>query len=223
MTTLADFRNRTETILADTGNEIWNVAAIDEAIRQALHEYSRVRPRNAIDTIALSADGRELDIASLTDLLAVYAVWLPYTASDPEFPPNIRNFEHWVDQATLYFPDGAEPQASDVARVFYTALHTIQSLDGATSTTVPGDHETLIAQGAAGYAATSRAVDAAARRPLGGEGAVNPATAQQIRAWGLSRLHDFRAGLTRLARALARQSSAHVPLPPLDRWQGRWS
>jgi DNA-binding protein len=215
--TLTTLRDRVELMLADTGNAIWSTDDIDEAIRQALHEYSKTRPLRVDGTITLSADGREIDVSSLTGLLGVFELWCPYTAADPEYPENRRSFAFWPDTGEVYVTDDYEPQSGDVMRVFYTKLQTLNGLDSASSTTVPLDDETLVAIGAAGYAATSRAVDFAEQVTL------DRLTSQQVRAWGLAKLQEFRSGLKAVARRMAIEGKSDVELPRLDRYEGSWS
>jgi hypothetical protein len=175
-------------MLADSGNAIWSTDDIDEGIRQALHEYSKTRPLRAVSTLTLSADGREIDASTLTGILGVSEIWVDYTAADPEFPANRRSYAYWPDDQTIYVTDDYEPASGDVMRVFYTKLQTLSGLDSATATTILLDDETLVATGAAGYAATSRAVDLAEQVTL------DRLTAQQVRAWGLAKLQEFRSG-----------------------------
>jgi non-ribosomal peptide synthetase component F len=215
--TLATLRDRVEQILADTGNDIWTTDDIDEAIRRALHEYSKTRPYQQIGTLTLVADGRELDASTLTGILGVREIWCDYTAADPEFPPNRRIFEYWPDSTTIYVTDDYEPQSGDVCRVFYTTMQTLKDLDAATATTFSDADESLIAEGGAGYAATSRAVDLAERVTL------DRLTAQQIRAWGMAQLQRFRAGLKRVGEEEAGRTSARVEAGKLDRWEGEWA
>ena len=66
-TPLADLRDRLEEILADTGNAIWSTGNLDEAIRQAVHEYSLARPQEQQTSITLTADGREISTSTITD------------------------------------------------------------------------------------------------------------------------------------------------------------
>jgi hypothetical protein len=42
--TLAEFEDRIELILQDTGNAIWDTDTIDEALRQAVHAYTMAMP-----------------------------------------------------------------------------------------------------------------------------------------------------------------------------------
>ena len=218
--TLAALRDRVERMLADTGNSIWSTDDMDEAVRQALHEYSKTRPLRSVGTLVLSADGREIDVSSLSGLLGVSEAWIPYTSSDPEYPPKRRAFEFWPDQGKIYVTGDYEPQNGDTARIFYTKLQTLNGLDGETATSFPDDDETLIASGAAGYAATSRAVDLAERVTL------DRLTAQQVRAWGLAKLQEFRSGLKTVARRMALETQSDVELADLDRWErdgGGWA
>ena len=153
MTTLATLRDRVEATLQDAGNERWSTADLDEAIRKAIEEYSHVDPHETITTITLSAAGREIDISAVSGRLAVTRVWWPYTASDPTFPPNWSTFEVWTDSsgaANILFIDAeSEPAAGDVVRLWYTSQHTLSGLDGASSTTLPGDADAMLVTGAA--------------------------------------------------------------------------
>lgn len=153
---LSDLREQIEQILSDQSNEVFNRNDIENGVRQALAVYSSARPRQAIGTIELAADGREISLASLEDLINVVRVWLPYTATNPEYPPRWRTFEHWQDAGVLYLSDEETPASGQVARVFYTLRQTLSGLDSATSTTIALDDEFLLASGSAGYAVRSR-------------------------------------------------------------------
>lgn len=211
--TLSVLRDRVERVLADTGNSIWSTDDVDEAIRQALHEYSKTRPQRAAATLTLSADGREIDVSPLSGLLSVSEIWCDYDSNDPQWPENRRSFACWPDTAEVYITDDYEPQSGDVMRVFYTKLQTLSGLDSETTTSFSDDDESLIAAGAAGYAATSRAVDLAEQVTL------DRLTAQQVRAWGLAKLQEFRSGLKTIARRMSLEGKSDVELPELDRWE----
>jgi hypothetical protein len=210
--TLTTLRDRVETILADSGNAIWSTGDLDEAIRQAVAEYSKTRPLRSVGTVVLSAGGREIDISSLSGLLGVSQVWCDYDSTDPAYPPNRRPFAYWADSQKLYVTGDYEPQSGDTMRIFYHSAQTLSGLDSASSTTFPADDESLIAIGAAGFAATSRAVDLAEKVTL------DRLTAQQVRAWGLSKLQEFRSGLRMVAKRMALETKSDVALPPVDRW-----
>jgi hypothetical protein len=215
--TLSALRDRVEQVLADSGNAIWGTNDVDEAIRNALHEYSKTRPLQSVGTLVLDAlRRREIDVSSLSGLLGVSEIWCDYDFAHPAFPPNRRSFVHWPDAGKIYVDDVYQPQSGDTVRVFYTQLQTLKDLDGATSTSFPEDDESLLVLGAAGYAATSRAVDLAEQVTL------DRLTAQQVRAWGLAKLLEFRSGLKAVARRLATESPGHVEMPELDRFEGEW-
>jgi hypothetical protein len=218
MANVAVLRGRVAQGLADTGNAIWSAAWLDEGLRLALAEYNLVRPvqTSEVGEVALgqAADNpRELILTdmSIDDVVDVTAVWLPYTPGQPEHPPNTRRFEYWPDVGRLYLPDGPEPRAGEQLRLFVTRRRQIEGLDTQGQTTLPPIHESMLVGGAAGHVAASRALDLAEQVTL------DKLTAQQVRAWGLSKLQEFRAALSKIGRRQA-QGSAFTPLPPLDRW-----
>jgi hypothetical protein len=220
MSTLVQLRDRTEQVLADTGNSIWSTTWIDEGLRQALAEYNLVLPYRAIDTLDLTGilndSGYEIDLSGWSEVGGCYdieRVWLPYEEDDEI--PTVRSFEFWREMQTLYIKGGASPDETDTARLFYTAAHTISGLDSATSTTVRVEHETLLVNGAAGHVAASRALD------LTEQATISQISGQQVRAWGLSKLQEFRAGLRSVGRSSSARGAAWVGLPPLDRWDKR--
>ena len=153
-----NLRDRVEARLQDSGNSRWSTDDTDEAIRTALEEYGQFQPYETVGTVALSADGREIDISSLTGLLRVERVWWDYDSSDPGYPPNWRQFEVWPG-SILYIDDREEPSSGDTVRVWYTKMHTVKGLDGATATTVPEEDLGSIVTGAAYHAARARAIE----------------------------------------------------------------
>jgi hypothetical protein len=213
--TLATLRDRVEQILMDSGNAIWATGDIDEAIRQALAEYSKIRPLQAVTTLNVTAAAHELSITTITGLIGVSRVWCPYTSAAPEDPPAWVAFEHWADADILYFPDGVE--ASTVARIFYDKVQALKDLDSASATTFPDEDESLIATGAAGYAALSRALDLSEQVTLDRD------VPTKAKTWAGQKLQDFRQGLATIARAEALKGRSHVGLPKLDRHDGAWS
>jgi len=145
----------------DVTYAVFDTATIDDAIRRALLDYSAAVPRHVNTTLALtsalSTNGREIDVSTITGLLDVTDVWCPYDPNDDR--PTVCTFEFWRDDKTVYLSGGHAVQATDTARIFYTSVHTIDGLDGATSTTIPTDREQLIQMGAIAYTLLSRAAD----------------------------------------------------------------
>lgn len=158
--TLTTLRARVSVSLMDTGNLLFDAGTVDEAIRQALHEYSREYPKDTVGTVTVAAAGREVSISGLAGLLAFRKIWLDYDASNPSYPPRwADHFELWPG-SLLYIGD-EEVQVDDVLRVFYLAMHTLNGLDSETVTSIPIDHESLLVLGAACYACFSRSVELA--------------------------------------------------------------
>lgn len=219
--TLTTLRDRVELMIGDVSNVTFSTTAIEEGIRQALHRYSKKRPLQAITTLTLAATGREVSVSSISGLLGVSEVWLPYTAASPEQPPNIRAFELWFDQQVLYFPygdnGGYEPTSGEVARIFYSKLQTINGLDSETTTTIPLDDETMLAKGAAAYTVLPRARSATETVMLAEQVPISA----QLMAWARMMLDEFESALD--STVGREQGVPWVEMPPLDRWDRTWS
>lgn len=214
--TLAVYRERTRQTLADADSMIWEDDDIDEAIRQAAELYSRQQPA-ALNTTHTCTAGREQDISAIEGLINVVTVWLPYTAADPEFPPNRQAFQYWPESKTLFLLE-YEPNAGEIARIFYSAAHTITDLDSAASTTVPAENAGIIAIGAAALAASSRAVDRAQKR-----NEIDVMVAQNIRAWGQAQYSRFAAQLKAVTTARTANHTGAAAIPRLDKYVKDWS
>ena len=188
--TLTTLRARVSQFLIDTTNVTFSANAVDAAIRQALGEYSIARPCSVVGTLTLAA-GREQALTTFTGLLRVVRVWYPYTASDPEYPPEwIRFHLLWISGVpTLYMDTESAPAAAEVARIWYHKPQTLNLLDSATGTTFSADDDTLMELGAAGYAAAMRAVD------IERQVTVPTGAARSVNDWGRERLSEFRYAL----------------------------
>lgn len=166
MSNLTQLRDRVEVILSDTANAIYTTGLIDECLRRVLHDYSLISPQESETFITCPADGREIALNSISNLLSVTDVWWPYdsTLTTEAWPPNrVRGFSLFCDngQPLLILTDyeGNEPQIDDEVRVWYTLPQTIDGLDSAAGTTIPLNHETQLCNAAACYAALSRVHD----------------------------------------------------------------
>jgi hypothetical protein len=204
MSDLATLRDLVEADLDDSANDVWSTSEIDRAIKRALTDYSHVRPQEATGTITLAADGREISLSTLTGLTRVVRVCYPYTASDPEDPPEWRRFEQW--STTLYVLDGDEPDSGEVVRVYYNKPQTIEDLDSATATTIPDDEEEVVVLGAAAYAAIQKA-----RGAVGAAG-VSTETPEHWLAWGTDRMTHFRDKLREIQARETRKLDKRVPI-----------
>ena len=209
--TLSTLRDRVEIMLQDSTNATWAAGDIDEAIRQALHAYEQVVPRQALTAITLSSAGREVDISSVTGYLEILRVWWDYDSTDPEHPPNWRDFEVWPGDL-LWINDGDAPASGDKVRLWYTLTHTLNGLDSATATTFAADHESTIAIGAAGFAALFRSQEVTETVTADGWAPRN------LREWGNTMIAEFTSQLHQIARRAAASASGIAAAPPLDRW-----
>ena len=188
---LTALRDRVEEALVDNTNLIWATATLDEAIRQALHEYSAARPNLAMVDLALTAvlstNGREVSVSGITDMIRVVEVWAPYAAADDR--AKNRKFEFWPDLNKIHLVDGEKLLSTATARIFYQRLHTLNGLDSATATTIRLGDDSLVVLGAVGYAALARAID------LVEQVRVDPAAVEQLREVSTAALGLFRARL----------------------------
>src|SRR3990170_826887 len=177
-----EYRERLRLELADLGVATWEDDTLDQALRQALEDYNDVNPDQAIATHTFASASREaaLSASTFARLIRVLRVWLPYTASDPE------------------------PAASDVARVWFARAQTVEGLDAAASTTLPGEHSQMLVTGSSGYAASARA--SALRETVSAE----DDSYKQTAGFAFRRLNEFRAGLNRIR---ARAAGGYVALP----------
>jgi hypothetical protein len=157
---LATLRDRVELKLQDSGNTIWAADDLDEAIEEALEQYSQRSPAQAVATLTLAAAGREVDISTLTDIVRIEKVWWPYDSTNPTYPPNWCQFEVWPGDV-LFIDEPTAPTSGQKVRIFYNEMHTLNGLNGATATTIPEEDIAYIIAGAAHFAAQMRAVELA--------------------------------------------------------------
>jgi len=219
MTALAGIRDRVEVMLMDTGNAIYDAGTIDEALRLALDQYNYVNPLTMETVITLPGDGREIALSDLTGLVKVIDVWWPYDsdASSENWPPNrVRGFAVWWDdnQAVLFLDilQGSQPKTDEEVRVWYSKRQTIEDLDAASTTTLIGEHESLVVLGAAGHAAMSRTADLVetANTDLYQVGLLG--------TWGQRKIREFNTLLKQVQRESARSGRAWRTGWSLDKW-----
>lgn len=158
MSDLTDLIDRIEDQLSDSGNVNWTTSELTNALRLALSRLNQMQPRQLEATVTLAADGREIDISAVSPApLYVTAVWDDYDASDPVHPPRWVSFEQ-RESGILILDTSREPETGDVERLFYTAAHTIDTLDGASATTCSAQQLSALVIGAAAFAAYARSV-----------------------------------------------------------------
>ena len=217
MTAIADYRTRIRALLIDAASAIYANATVDEALLQALDEYSQACPLEMDTVITLPGDSREIALNGVSGLLAVTDVYWPFDSTDEPWPPNRAQgfYIYWDDtQPVLYLNqiDGDEPQLDDELRLWYTKRHTIDGLDSASETTVPGQHDSLLVAGAAGFAALSRTIDL-----------IEVTSADQymtglLGVWAQRKIKEFRTALEVIKRAKSRGGMPYSQGWKLDKW-----
>ena len=219
--TVADLRSRVSVLLMDVSSDIWDDDTIDEALQQALAEYGRARPLGVETVITLPGDSREIALDGLSGLQQVSGVWWPYDTTDGEaWPPNkVKGFTLWWDDGRpvlfLDVLDGAQPQQDDELRIWYSSAPEMAGLAGATVTTLPAWHETLIVNGAAGHAAMSQVAD------LVETAGTDTYAVVVLGTFGRAQLKQYRFDLDKLRAGEARSGASWGPGWGLDKWDDR--
>jgi len=182
---LTEMRARVREDLQDTDsqNYRWSNDEVDGAIDRVVTEYSLHAPIEQQDDIATTDGDTELDISSLTGLLEVESVEFPIGYK----PKYFQRTEYWAGH--LYMQD--EGNGKD-ARVRWLKKHTL----GASSTTIPAEHEEIIVLGATGYLAMSAAAYTVDRASIAGRHATI-----NFKAWGKERLDRYDKKLKAIARS----------------------
>jgi len=192
------YREKLRLELSDLGVATWEDDVLDQALRQALEDYNAVNPDEAIATHTFASASREATLSATTfaRLIDVARVWLPYTSADPEYPARWREFELWPGNI-LYVVGGTEPAINDVARIWFTRAQTVEGLDAAASTTLPGEHAQMLVTGGSAYAASARA--SALTETVTAESDAY----KQLAGFSFRRLNEFRAGLNAIRKKAA--------------------
>ncbi len=180
----------------DANNYRWTNDEMDRHIAHAVKDLSEALPLEQKATKATTSSSREIDISTITNRIMVEAVEYPVD----KFPKRYQRFSLWGDTLALLgdeVPDGSN------AYIYYGKLHALS----AESSTLPVQHEDLIAAGACGYAAVEWAVFAINQVNVGGI-----PTPREFLNWGREKLKYFKQELKRLGRRnRARTSQLYKP------------
>lgn len=130
----------------------WTDAILDAGLRQALEQVSIRGP--AVEADCAAAAGREQDLSALAGLFMVEAVAWPWDAEARLAERAVR--WRYVEAPERIRLERASPAAGDTLRVRYRRSHSIDGLDGATTTSIPDVWRGMVAAGAAAYAARLR-------------------------------------------------------------------
>jgi hypothetical protein len=200
----AAIRELVERDLDDTGNDIWSTDDVDRAIERALVDYSQAHPQQSVSTLELSADGREVNMGSISGLTRVVKVWYPYDSCAPESPPNWVRWDKWGD--VLYLSSDEEPASGATVRIFYHKVHTVEGLGEAQSTSVPSEDEEALLLGAAAYAVLQKA------RGSVGKAGISSETPESWLNWAENRMQAFEERLQQVRKRELRRIDKRVPL-----------
>jgi hypothetical protein len=182
---LTEMRARVREDLQDTDsqNYHWTDDEVDGAIDRVVMEYSLAAPIQQQGDITTTGGDTELNISSLSSLLKIESVEFPVGKT----PKYMQRFEYWAGH--LYMQD--EGDGTD-ARVKWLKKHTLDTQ----STTIPAEHEEIIALGATGYLAMSAAAYTVDRATIAGRySTIN------YKAWGKDRLDRYDKKLKAVAQA----------------------
>lgn len=143
MTTLSGIRTLVRRDLKDEdpANYRWSDDEVDRAVDKALSGYSLYCPLQVKSTLATVDSDNTLDISSLTSRIDVVRVEHPLDSR----PYPSRRFSLWGD--VLTFLDGYEGDGGN-CHVYWLQRHALTSL--------PPQHEHILALGAAAYAISSQ-------------------------------------------------------------------
>ncbi len=196
-------------------------ADLDRAIARAVTELSRALPYVQEATLRTAAGSRRVDLSGLSGLWDVEAVEWPTGA----YPRRWRRFELAPDKRSVSLLVTAPPAAVEEVLVQWTKGHTLDGLNGATSTTVPEECDELLLTGAYGFAAWAYSTPAADnfRYQDGAQLAQvdDSMIAPEWRARGEQALETFRARLADLQRSRVVQAASTVVWSeprPAPRW-----
>jgi len=95
--TRAEVVDEVEALLQDTGNAIWTAAEIGTVLDRCLIEIARYRPYMVKETLTTTADSRDLDISSITDLVGIEK--LEYKVD--KYPQQWHNWDLFGDTLTM--------------------------------------------------------------------------------------------------------------------------
>ena len=193
---LTEMRHRVRRDLKDedSQNYRWSNEELDRHIDHALRDFSKALPWESKAQIATTADSREISVASLTNRLNIYAVEYPID----KFPPRYQRFSLYQDTITLLgneVPDGSN------CRIYYGKLHELDE----TSSSIPPQHEDIVAIGAEAYALLEWAAFSINRLSVGGK-----QTPRDFRIRGEELLFQFKRELARL-KSHVRSRQLYLP------------
>jgi hypothetical protein len=201
MSTLTELKARILAYLIDATGASFTNSTVEEAVRQALDEYTRNLPLTKDTVITLPGAGKEVALNGLTGIIDLLSMYYPYNTLltlDAQADNQVLGWFMWFDDAQPMATVRCRVplEASHDMRIKYTTSHTISGLDSASITTLYPLHESMFVRGCAGYAAISRTVDKIEQRQYG-TGSKEP---DQLRQWAFEQINIYKRDLTNLKR-----------------------
>src|SRR5579859_884639 len=136
----------------DPANYLWTTAEVDRHIQHAVNDYQRVLPLLATTVITVVESGTPpLTWRQVLSPLPTGYLWTDRVEYPVDVePPSYRLFREEIPGGgSLLFSTGDPPLAGDPLKVMYAMVHTLSLI----ASTIPQEHEELIALGAVSYAA----------------------------------------------------------------------
>lgn len=164
----------------------WTDAVLDRHILRAARELGRRAPRERKTTLLTTPGSRDIPIVSLTERIDIAAVEWPAGL----WPRQLVRFQ--VHDETLTLLTEVAPASAEAVFVYWTSLHSVD----ATTSTLPAQHEDIVAAGAAGYAALEQLFFTTNRVNLGGK-----FVTLDLKKLAEERIAAFQAELRRLDRS----------------------
>lgn len=187
MSTLTTIRNDVRYDLRDTaqGSYKWSDGELDRHIKRALADYTQVAPL-VTSTLRVAGDTASYDLSDAAGWLWCERVEYPVDGDPRQF----LSFEE-PTRGAVYLLGSTLPIQGENVRFWYAQQHTLD----ATTSTVPYEHESIVALGAVAYALLAYASHAIGR--------VNPSgwDPRNYRELGQAKLKEFRARLSELRTA----------------------
>ena len=156
MSALAAYRSRIHLILGDTAADRYSQDLVDEAIRQALDQYSRAWPQILSASHTVATAGRDQSLSAITGLQTILQVIYPYTATVTTPDYFTGYYLTFGPTPSIHISGDSVPAVGQIIRITYTKAHAIKDLDTGTATTVLDSHEGILCTGSAGFAALMR-------------------------------------------------------------------
>ena len=183
-TTITTLREKLRVDLKDPDDALWSDITLERHIQHAVLDISQALPLQQKDTGLTISDPatREIDISSITGLIAVDAVEYPINC----YPKRYRNFKVWASMLELLIDE--LPIASASLYLYYGKVYTVDS----EGSTLPSYLEDLCVMGAGAYAALEWASFSINQVNVGGRW-----TAQQYLSWANNQLERYQVELRR--------------------------